>query len=175
MNADTARLFLGLELNDEARRALDGVRRDLQSAGMAGKFHPAPLYHLTLAFLGNTPVSLIPSLERIMNRVPAAPFDLTLSSLGTFRNGSILWAGVQECPALMEYQKALADTLRNAGFPLEENGYSPHITLARQVKTAAPAIEVPQITFPVRHATLFESTRVEGRLAYLPLYRSVFP
>lgn len=174
MSADTARLFLGLELNDEARRALDGVRRDLQSAGMTGKFHSAPLYHLTLAFLGNTPLSLIPSLERLMNRVPADPFELTLSSLGTFRNGTILWAGVQDCPALMAYQKQLADSLRNAGFPLEEGGYSPHITLARQVKTAAPAIEVPPITFPVRHATLFESTRIEDRLTYLPLYRSVF-
>jgi len=175
MTPDTARLFLGLELSGEARNALDSVRRELQSAGSIGKFHSASLYHLTLVFLGNTPVSLIPSIERIMNRVPAAPFDLTLSSLGTFKNGSILWAGVRECPALMEYQKSLADALRKAGFPLEETGYSPHITLARQVKTAVPAIEVPRITFPVRHATLFESTRVEGRLAYLPLYRSVFP
>jgi len=125
MTPDTARLFLGLELSGEARNALDSVRRELQSAGSIGKFHSASLYHLTLVFLGNTPVSLIPSIERIMNRVPAAPFDLTLSSLGTFKNGSILWAGVRECPALMEYQKSLADALRKAGFPLEETGYSP--------------------------------------------------
>lgn len=175
MTPDTARLFLGLELNDEARRALDAARRELQSAGAIGKFHSASLYHLTLVFLGNTPVSLIPAIKRIMRYVPAAPFELTLSSLGTFKNGSILWAGVQDCPALMDYQKQLADSLRNAGFPLEETGYSPHITLARQVKTAVPAIEVPCITFPVRHATLFESTRVEGRPAYLPIHRSVFP
>ena len=175
MNADTARLFLGLELNNDTRRALDGVRRELQSAGIIGKFHAASLYHLTLVFLGSTPVSLLPTIERIMSRVPAAPFELTLSGLGTFKNGSILWAGVQESSSLTDYQKQLSGALRNAGFPLEEAGYSPHITLARQVKTAVPAIEIPQITFPVRHATLFESTRAEGRTAYLPIYRSVFP
>ena len=174
MNPDTARLFLGLELSDEARRALDSVRRELQSAGAIGKFHAPSLYHLTLAFLGETPVSLIPSIERIMNSVPSAPFDLTLSSLGTFKNGSILWAGVKECPALMEYRETLAQSIRKAGFPLEEGEYHPHITLARQVKTAPLAIEVPPIAFPVLHATLFHSTRVNGALTYLPLYRSVF-
>ena len=174
MNPDTARLFLGLELTDEARRALDSVRRDLQAAGVAGKFHAPSLYHLTLAFLGETPVSLIPSIERIMNGVPARPFKLTLSSLGTFKNGSILWAGVKECPALTEYREALAQSIRKTGFPLEEGEYRPHITLARQVKIALPAAEVQPIAFPVLHATLFHSTRVNGALTYLPLYRSVF-
>lgn len=174
MNRDTARLFLGLELSDEARQALTSVRRELEGADVIGRFHPPALYHLTLAFLGETPVSLIPSIRRIMNGTPAAAFDLTLSSLGTFKNGSILWAGVNQSPALMEYRENLAQSIRKAGFPLEEGEYNPHITLARQVKTALPEIDAPHVTFAVRHATLFESTRVNGALTYLPLYRSVF-
>ena len=75
----------------------------------------------------------------------------------------------------MEYRRRLADSLQAAGFSFEEGEYRPHITLARQVKTDVPPTEVPSITFPVRHATLFESTRVDGALTYLPLYRSVFP
>ena len=173
MTADTARLFLGLELNDEAMRALDETRRELQSAGVTGKFHPAPLYHLTLVFLGNLPSEAVPAIKQIMNSVPAAPFDLTLSSLGTFKNGSILWAGVKDCPALMEYRLRLAQALREAGFTFEEGEYRLHITLARQVKTALPALEIPAVTFSVRHTTLFESTRIDGALTYLPIYRSV--
>ena len=172
--ADTARLFLGLELNDEARRALDSVRRSLETEGVTGKFHAPSLYHLTLVFLGNLPLDAVPALKEIMNALPAAPFELTLSSLGTFKNGSILWAGVKDCPELMEYRRRLADSLQAAGFSFEEGEYRPHITLARQVKTDVPLTEVPSITFPVRHATLFESTRVDGALTYLPLYRSVF-
>ena len=90
MMGGEARLFLGLELSDEARLALNSVRRELQTAGVCGKFHEFSNYHLTLAFLGNTPISLIPALKYLMNSVPSSPFDLTLSSLGTFKNGSIL-------------------------------------------------------------------------------------
>ena len=173
MTPDTARLFLGLELNDEARRALDDVRRRLQAAGVAGKFHDAGLYHLTLVFLGNLPLEAIVLIEQRMNSIPAAPFELSLSDLGTFKNGSILWAGVKESPALMDYRRRLAQALREAGFAFEEGEYRPHITLARQVKTAVPEIEIPAVAFPVRHATLFESTRMDGALAYLPMKRSV--
>lgn len=171
---ETARLFFGLELSDEARHALDDVRRALQAEGVIGKFHAPSLYHLTLAFLGSTPVEAVPALERLIGSVPAAPFQLTLSALGTFKNGSILWAGVQPNAFLLNYQGLLADALRENGFSLDEGEYRPHITLARQVKTGVPSIKVPEITFPVVHATLFESTRVDGALTYLPLYRSVF-
>ena len=174
MNADTARLFLGLELNDEARCTLDGVRRALDERNISGRFHAPSLYHLTLCFLGNTPVSTLPRLKRLMDGVPAAPFSLTLSSLGTFKNGTILWAGVKPCPALMEYQGRLARALYDAGFPLEEGEYRPHITLARQIKSPVPDIAVPGVSFRVGHGTLFESTRADGALTYLPLYRSVF-
>lgn len=174
VNADTARLFLGLELNDEARCTLDGVRRALQESGVVGKFHAPSLYHLTLCFLGNTPVHSIPMLKQLMDGIPASPFSLTLSALGTFKGGTILWAGVKESPALMEYQARLASSLRQAGFPLEEGEYRPHITLGRQVKTAPAELAVPDVSFRVKCATLFESTRVDGSLAYIPLYRSVF-
>lgn len=174
MTADTVRLFLGLELSGEGRLALNETRRTLENAGVIGKFHASSLYHLTLVFLGNLPPEAVPAIEQIMNSVPAAPFDLTLSDLGTFKNGSILWAGVKDSPALMEYRRRLAQALREADFAFEEGEYRPHITLARQVKTAPPAIEIPEITFPARHATLFESTRINGALTYLPIYRSVF-
>ena len=174
MSADTARLFIGLELSDEARAALGGVREALQEKGVAGKFHDASLYHLTLCFLGNLPIADIPWLQRVMDSVPAAPFSLTLSSLGTFKGGSILWAGVQSCPPLMAYQASLAAALSEAGYALEPGEYTPHITLARQVKSPVPPLKVPAESFPVRHATLFHSTRVEDKLTYLPIFRSVF-
>ena len=174
MSADTARLFIGLELNEDARSALDGVRNALVESGAVGKFHPAALYHLTLCFLGNTPVEAIPHIGRLMDSVSSAPFSLTLSSLGSFKGGSILWAGVQPSPALMNYQAHLAAALRLNGFPLEEGEYRPHITLARQVKPPVPGIAVPPVSFRVHQSTLFHRTRVNGALSYIPIYRSVF-
>lgn len=170
---DHARLFLGLELNDEARCALSGVRAELERRGIQGKLYAADLYHLTLCFLGTTERDAIPRLQALMEGVTAQPFSLTLAGLDTFKGGSILWAGVQASPALTAYQARLAQTLRAGGFPpVEEAVYTPHITLGRQMKSAIPAgILVPEVAFPVRYATLFESTRVDGRLTYVPLGR----
>lgn len=174
MNADSARLFLGLELDDESRRALSRVCDDMIAHRLRGKFYTPDRFHLTLCFLGNTPVSRIPELQSVMDSVPCAPFSLTLSDLGTFKNGSILWAGVKHCDILHDYRARLADALRIAGFPVEEGEYHPHITLARQFKSPVPSMDVPPVSFPAVHATLFESTRINDVLTYLPLYRSEF-
>lgn len=173
MTSDSARLFLGLELSDEARNALTDVRQRLEECGVQGKLYAAPLYHLTLCFLGNTPRSKIPLISSLMDSLDAEPFSLTLHGTGSFK-GSILWAGVQPSQSLMDYQASLAEALRNAGFPLEEGEYRPHITLGRQVKFPVPSVHVPEVSFQVRHATLFESTRIDNVLTYVPLYRSVF-
>ncbi len=174
MNSDTARLFLGLELNSCARNALSTVRTELEQQNLRGKLHAPSLYHLTLCFLGSTPIERISDLQRLMDSTSCRPFTLTLSNLGTFKNGSILWAGVQECAELFEYQSHLADSLRCAGFSLEEGEYRPHITLGRQVKSEIPSINVPPVSFKVDHAVLFESTRIDNILTYVPIYRSAF-
>jgi len=174
MAADTARLFFGLELTDDARSALSGVKEALEKQPLRAKLHAPSLYHLTLCFLGSIPRSQIPPLCALLDAIPSAPFTLTLSDMGTFKNGTILWAGVKNHPLLFDYQAPLACTLREAGFPTEQGEYHPHITLARQVKSEIPPISVPPVCFDVRHATLFESTRIDGVLTYLPIYRSVF-
>lgn len=174
MTGDHARLFLGIELNEDARRTLDGARRSFEAQGVVGRFHDAALYHLTLCFLGETPRSDIPRIEHVMEDVHAQPFELTLSAPGTFKDGRILWMGVEPCGALTEYQHRLAKALRAAGFPAEEGEYRPHITLARQVRSALPAIDVEKTTFPARRVALFESARVDGVLRYTVIGGSVF-
>jgi len=174
MNPDSARLFLGLELNDNSRRVLSLACDDMTAQNLRGKFYTPDRFHLTLCFLGNTPTARIPELQKVMDSVPCSPFSLTLSDLGTFKNGTILWAGVKHCDILHDYRARLADALRNACFPVEEGEYHPHITLARQFKSDMPSMDIPPVSFPVFHATLFESTRINDILTYVPLYRSVF-
>lgn len=173
MTPDTARLFVGLEISDEARRALTGVRKELEAGGARGKLYDASLYHLTLCFLGGRPRTDIDRLCALMDSLDQEPFALTLNGVGSFKE-SILWAGVRPSSDLMQYQAALSSLLRNAGFEMEAGEYRPHITLGRQVKFPVPTVHVPQVSFDVRHATLFESTRIDNVLTYVPLYRSVF-
>lgn len=170
---DDARLFVGLELSEAARAAMDAYRRKLASV-VSGKLTPSSLYHLTLCFLGRTPREGIRELSGVFDRMDKQPFALALGKLGTFKKGSILWVGIEEpCLALYALQRSLSDALNASGFMVEPGAYVPHITLGRQIRRPDKLPDPPHAEFSVTHVTLFESTRMDGELAYVPLYRSV--
>ncbi|NLG24679.1 MAG: RNA 2',3'-cyclic phosphodiesterase [Clostridiales bacterium] len=172
MTPGDARLFIGLELPGEVLAALAGVRRELQNA-VSGRLVDPSLYHITLCFLGQTPRRALPHLAALIDRVAFEPLALRLSQIGAFRGGAVIWAGIEEpCPTLHRLQGALADRLREGGFPVERGRYIPHITLGRQVKVVGELPELPPAAFRVGRVTLFESGRPAGKLAYTPLYRS---
>ncbi|MER2202802.1 MAG: 2'-5' RNA ligase family protein [Rhodococcus sp. (in: high G+C Gram-positive bacteria)] len=68
--------------------------------------------------------------------------------MGSFRGGSILWVGVEECKALFELQRRLSLMLRENGFPDGGEPYRPHITVGRGVKLISP----PPPVAPAVHA-----------------------
>ena len=165
---DLKRLFFGLRLNDEARHAVaqaaSAVRFD------RGRLHPPENLHLTLVFLGMTPGDAVPRLLRLGEAAMRAPFELALApDMGTFKDGTILWAGVEPSEPLMALQGRLAAMLRENGFPAEDAPYRPHITVGRGMRLSAPPPRVARAAFPVREVTLFESLRLDGRLVYRPL------
>ncbi len=162
------RLFFGLPLNDEARRAVYEAASALRL--QKGRLHPPENYHLTLAFLGMTPESAVEPLLRLGRLAMGEPFILSLApAMGAFKDGAILWAGVEESEPLFALQRRLSALLRENGFPAGEEPYRPHITVGRGMKLAAPPPAVARAAFPVEGVTLFESLRLEGRLVYRPL------
>ena len=170
--AGEARLFVGLELNDAARTALDAVRRELLKTA-SGSLSTPDLYHLTLCFLGETPRRAIAHLAATLDRVIFEPFELHFDELGSFREKAVLWAGVMPSPELHRLQGSVRDQLEKNGFPVEKGIYTPHITLGRKMRLPDELPDVPSASFAVNTITLFESARQGGRLQYLPIHRSV--
>ena len=166
--AGMKRLFFGLSLNDAARDAIHDAASRV--ACEKGRFHEKDNYHLTLVFLGMTPEEAVPQLLRVAKLAMKEPFDVTLSGrMGTFKNGSILWAGVDGCEKLFALQKRLSVILKENGFPGGDEPYTPHITVGRGMKLTSPAPEVVRAAFPVSRVTLYESLREDDRLVYRPL------
>jgi len=162
------RLFFGLALNDEARGALESAAAGLR--GGRGRLHGSDNYHLTLVFLGATPTEAAPQLLRIGSLAMRTPFELTLApEMGTFKNDSIVWAGVEACPALFELRERLSRMLRENGFPGGDEPFVPHITLGRGMKPTLPLPTVARASFPVNSVTLFRSLHEDGRLVYRPV------
>lgn len=186
------RLFVAVDLSEEVREELDRLQDDLRRRDLSSLRWVRPGgIHLTLKFLGETPVEMVPAIEGALAEVAngAAPFRLALGKLGTFgnrRGPRVLWLDIAgEAQRLEELQAMVERALIEAGFPPEEREYSPHLTLARvpqpprpgmaeRVSRALDAVVAPKAEFEVREVLLMRSTLQPGgavyeRLAAFPL------
>lgn len=93
--------------------------------------------HLTLKFLGHTPVEYIPKIQDLLTSCldGIRPIELYIGGTGCFprkERPRILWLGVNgEVPLLQNLVNKLDTELISFGFPVEEKEYLPHITLGR--------------------------------------------
>lgn len=131
---DTLRLFISLPLQPEVKQALVEVQTYLSPSF----FKPLPKenFHLTLAFLGDTRVTDIPTLEHILNETAnrTSSFPCVLSGLGAFPNPwepRVVWVGID---VGSKESLVLSDTvrtyLRKAGVAFDTKPFRPHITIA---------------------------------------------
>jgi len=163
------RLFLGVPVDEAARQALWETARAL-SARVIGRYLDPSLYHITLAFLGETGEDSLPRIFTAMEDAARGvhPFQVALGGVGSF--GTVLWRGLQDDRALFLLAGRLRASLASQGVPFDKKPFKAHITLARDAGPPpdAPNIRAPEASFWVRSLTLFESARPAGKLAYLP-------
>ncbi len=138
------RLFIALELPPPTKEALTHIQTQLKTAPGVRWIKPSQL-HLTLQFLGDTPVSKVSPLIQVLQKIAAntKPFKLYLDQLGLFPNAKrprIVWVGLAgETEALLRLQQRIVIAAGSLGFQAEDRPFKPHITLGRSQKQARPA------------------------------------
>ncbi|MBQ7565642.1 MAG: RNA 2',3'-cyclic phosphodiesterase [Oscillospiraceae bacterium] len=169
------RLFIAVELPASVRAAIAQSAGRLREAFPRGRFSRGENYHLTLAFLGETPEARLSDVTAAMDCCRAQPFALTVGAVGTFPGG-VLWRAVDGGDDLTRLQRLLTAALCGRGFRLEQRGYKPHLTLAREAvrDPRVPLPDLPPLTCTADHMTLFRSDRIDGKLVYTPLHRTKF-
>ena len=136
----TLRLFVGLPLPAEQKERLAAVCRRLDRELSFQKWTHPDDFHITLKFLGETPVSRLPSVEEAVRRSAGgyAPFPLSVEGLGCFGPAdrpNVLWAGVRgDTRRLSQLKRRVDAALSDAGFAEERRPFRPHITLARRFR-----------------------------------------
>ncbi|MBV8939755.1 MAG: RNA 2',3'-cyclic phosphodiesterase [Alphaproteobacteria bacterium] len=100
-------------------------------SGLTARFIPAPQWHLTLAFLGATEEARLPALQAMLQRLGLHDFTLTLNDIGFSSGSRVVWLTLAEHPPLQALHAALAEALRDEGFPVEARAFHPHVTIAR--------------------------------------------
>jgi RNA 2',3'-cyclic 3'-phosphodiesterase len=140
----TQRLFIAIELPRDILRTVERVQSQLKSSmpGRGAKWVRPEGIHLTLKFLGDVPISQI---DAIIDEIAAAAhghtqFFLTIEGLGCFpntKNPRVLWLGLTgDVRDLAALQAGIEERIAPMGYPPENRGFHPHLTLARSARDA---------------------------------------
>jgi 2'-5' RNA ligase len=151
------RLFVALDIPEEVRNSLAAAAAKLRPACRNARWVRIEGLHVTLKFIGETSPEKCDEIKAALASIPArAPIPITFRGLGFFPDElrpHILWAGIKAGPELAALAGAVETALAPLGFPREERGFSPHLTLAR--------LDTPRVLEALRDAV-----KQAGRLAF---------
>ncbi|SNS32543.1 RNA 2',3'-cyclic phosphodiesterase [Pseudomonas segetis] len=173
LNAEPSkRLFFALPCSAVQRSAISQWRRHLQLR--SGRPVVAENFHLTLAFLGAVPVSMIGAICAAIDHMPVSnkSMSLCLDTLDVWRQSNILLLAPQDPPpALGRLVYALEQALLPFGLVLDKREFRAHLTLSRDYRMAVPeAVTPPEFWLKTDHFVLYESHKGRYRaLAQWPL------
>ncbi len=182
-NDSEGRLFIGVPLTEEARRAMEQHLRRSMPDGVPGRIVPAANWHLTLRFLGATRTDQLAAVVRHLRAAESGGvFEAGFGGLGAFprpRSARVLWIGVTDGVERMQALARIAeDAARAAGFAPEEKPFKPHLTLSRiqpprDVTRAIAGVAPPDLRMPVREIVVFRSHLGGGPVRYERVERFV--
>ena len=139
---ETYRLFIAAELPPNVKAELIDTQARLRRANLPVSWVAPGTMHLTLRFLGETSVALIPNLERAIRAgiAPHRAMTLQLNGAGGFpndRRSSVVWAGLGGAVAALQHvQAGIEAALGGLGIVPEPKPFHPHLTLGRLRRAA---------------------------------------
>jgi len=145
------RLFFALWPDPDVARQLTSIARQVSLESRSRRVDPKN-FHVTLAFVGEVPVTKLAVLQQIGRSVRALQFTFVCDSIEFWREPQVVVAAARAAPpGLLDLWTKLNEAI---GLPRER--LRAHVTLARKV-TQAP---VPQAMSPIMwQATNFSLIR----------------
>src|SRR4030042_3689080 len=132
------RAFIAVELPENIKTELAHLIGSLKKTGFSFiKWVNPGSIHLTLKFLGNTPVGMTDNINKVLKSAASGShnFSLEMGGLGFFPNSRrprVFWIGIGgNLGTLLKLQEEIDRGTEKLGFPGEKRPFSPHITLAR--------------------------------------------
>lgn len=171
------RLFVGLRPPPAQRDHLIDLMQGVDDA----RWQDDDQLHLTLRYVGDVETHQADDLAERLGSIDFEPFDIVIASTGFFeRKGHIraLWAGVEQCEALIRLQRRVERACQAVGLEAEGRKFLPHITLARLNSASGPAQAFLTATsrlrlepWTVQEFVLYESELHPEGSIYTPIVR----
>lgn len=137
MSEEAIRTFIAIDFPQEIKKELAVLIQEFQKTGVKATWSKVENLHLTLKFLGETPLDQLEKVKEALNSVAGRlqPFQASLRGMGGFPNNRrprVVWVGVaageKEMVALAGQVEAALEPL---GYEKEEREFTPHLTLGR--------------------------------------------
>lgn len=122
------RLFAGLSVPHDIAEKLLPLQTNLPGA----RWRPRENFHITLKFYGEVDHDTTSKLQEALSAIRFEPFEISLKGSGWFggKKPQSVWVGVAPCDPLTRLHQACSKAARIAGLSLEQQRYTPHITMA---------------------------------------------
>lgn len=165
------RLFIALEISGALKNEILKLQENLKKHKRANYTREENL-HITLAFLGETPMEKFADVCAAMNEAAAEikSFQAKKVGLGSFnlKDNQILYCGIQS-DGLNILAQNLRKNLKNRGVNFDGKKFLPHITIARKIDLRGIDFGVfnKETSFLCDKIILFESKRENGKLKYI--------
>ena len=134
----TKRTFLAIHIptGTEYPVMVERLKKNLQHEKFINYCRPENI-HLTLKFLGSTPVDDIPNIIEACQKVAKRhqPFTMDFDRTGFFGSNNVprvLWLGMNNQPkALFDLEADLLDAFDDLGYLRDRQNFVPHLTVCR--------------------------------------------
>lgn len=180
------RLFIAVPLPASVRGIIGNVDEQLKAHGWPVKWVHPDLAHITLKFLGDTQMNLVPTIECKLGVVTTRrrSAEATVSEVGTFpstNRARVIWLGLEgDVSPLAELARDIDAAMSDIGFSPEDRPFRPHITLGRvrRGKTLPSDlvevierldIDIPRTSIPLDRVQLVRSVLGQSGPAYTVL------
>lgn len=135
---NTKRTFLAIKIptGTEYPALVEKLKKNLTHEKYINYCRPENI-HLTLKFLGSTPVDDIPTIIEAVQKVAKRhqPFTMDFDKTGFFgsnRVPRVLWLGMNNQPkALFDLENDLLDAFDTLGYMRDRQNFVPHLTVCR--------------------------------------------
>lgn len=153
------RLFIAINLPANIRRELAHVSSFFEHPSV--RWVPERNLHITLHFIGQTPLSDIPQLMQEISAIAsrASPFMMSFENLRVIRKNRkpvMIWASLKEEKKYLQIAKNLKEALQGDS----SKASLAHVTLARikgRFGNIPPLPQLKRLAFSVSHIDLMES------------------
>ena len=135
---NTKRTFLAISIpcSTEFPAMVERLKKNLTHEKFINYCRPENI-HLTLKFLGSTPVDDIPAIIEACQKVAKKhqPFTMDFDRTGLFGSNHVprvLWLGMNNQPkALFDLEEELLDAFDALGYMRDRQNFVPHLTVCR--------------------------------------------